>query len=194
MIGLAPGNKPGFGILEIVIGIALLAVLGSIIVPNYMQQQAGYEQKKFVTGLNAIMSEAWQRALMSEKIERIKFDFKTRTISVEQEIDQLDKDGNPEFEPIVLYYADNNYQWSESFDFKQFFINQEDEMAARGAYGTTDDAWFYVMPSGMAQPVIINFFDTKNATVDSDGKEISLVLNPFTIQFRVYNDFQIPSA
>lgn len=193
-IEFTPGNQSGFGILEVVIGIAILALLSSMVVPNYMKQQAGYERKKFVTGLNAIMSEVWQRALMSEKIERVGFNFKTRIVSVSQATDRFDKDGNPEFDPITLHYADNNFYIPESFDFKQFYINQEDEMAARGAHGTTDDVWFYVMPSGMAQSVIINFFDTKDAKVDTDGKEVSLVLNPFTIQFRVYHDFQIPSA
>lgn len=193
-IDLAPGNKAGFGFLEIIMAITILGLLGALAIPNFLRQQAGYEQKKFVTSLNAVMSEVWQQALMSEKMGKVKLDFRTRTVTVEQATGKTSEEGNPEFEPVFLHYAQNNLQWPETLEFKQFFINQQDEMAARGVGGTTHDLWFYVMPSGMAQEVVANIVDTRYATADSDGKELSLVLNPFTLQFRTYHEFQIPSA
>lgn len=189
-----PGNYPGFGLIEIVIAIALFAVLGSLVVPNYLRQQAGYEQKKFMTGLNALMSEVWQRALTSGKIEKVKFDFNARIITVEQQADTKDKDGKSEFEPITLHYAQNKLSWADTLVFQNFFINREDEFATRGPHGTINDAWFFVMPSGMAQEVIINLVDTKQAGPDQEGKEYGLVLNPFTLQYKVYDEFQYPGA
>jgi prepilin-type N-terminal cleavage/methylation domain-containing protein len=195
MTGSVSGNtKPGFGLIEVLIAVSILGMIGSVAVPNYLRQQAGYERKAFVISLNAVMSEVFQQALISEKVERIKFDFKQRSITVEQESDSFDDDGNKEFKPVLLYYVDTKYRWPETFDIKQFFVKQKDEVAARGVHGDTDFIWFYVMPSGMAQEVIINIIDTKYESVDQDGKEMSLVLNPFTLQFRAYHDFQIPSS
>lgn len=193
--GLASGKKkPGFGLLEILIALAIIGALVSLAVPNYIRQQAGYERKKFVTSLNALMSEALQQALVTEKIERIKFDFKNRIITMEQEGDGYDDEGKKIFKPVLLHYVDTKYRWPETFDFKQFFVNRQDEMMARGVHGNTDTVWFYIMPSGMGQEVIINILDAKDEAVDKDGTEISLVLNPFTLQFREYHDFQIPSS
>ncbi|MFT6765457.1 MAG: prepilin-type N-terminal cleavage/methylation domain-containing protein [Alteromonas naphthalenivorans] len=195
MTGSVPGNtKPGFGLLEIVIALAILGALTSLAVPNYLRQQAGYERKIFVTSLNAVMSEVFQQTLMTEKIGRVKLDFKQRTITVEQEVDDFDEEGKKDFKPVLLHYANANYRWPDSFNIKQFFINRKDEVAARGMHGDTDAVWFYVMPSGMAQEVIVNILDVKDETADNDGTEMSLVLNPFTLQFRVYHDFQIPSS
>lgn len=195
MTGLVPGKpKPGFGLLEILIAFAILGALASIAVPNYMSQQASYERKKFVTSLNALMSELFQQALISEKIERVKFDFKKRSITMEQEDDHYDEDGNKIFKPVLLHYVDAKYRWPETFEFKQFFVKRQDEIAVRGTHGDTDEVWFYVMPSGMAQEVIINILDTQDEAVHKDGTEMSLVLNPFTLQFREYHDFQIPSS
>lgn len=193
--GSVSGNsKPGFGLLEILIALAILGALASIAVPNYMQQQASYERKKFVTSLNALMSEVFQQTLINEKIERVKFDFKKRSITMEQEDDRYDEDGNKLFKPVLLHYVDTKYRWPETFEFKQFFVKRQDEIAVRGVHGDTNEVWFYVMPSGMAQEVIINILDTQDEAVHKDGTEMSLVLNPFTLQFREYHDFQIPSS
>lgn len=193
--GLVFGNtKPGFGLLEVLLALTIFGLVASVAIPNYMRQQAGYERKKFVTSLNALMSEVFQLGLMEEKIERVKFDLKQRSIIVEQETDSYTDEGTKIFKPIALHYVDTKYQWPETFDFKQFFVKRQDEMLARGVHGDTDEVWFYVMPSGMAQEVIINILDSKDETVDKDGIEMSLVLNPFTLQFRRYDDFQIPSA
>jgi len=46
------------------------------------------------------------------------------------------------------------------------------------------------MPDGLSQDVIINFIDSQDPLPDGKMRQIGLVLNPFTVQFKEYDSFQ----
>jgi hypothetical protein len=48
------------------------------------------------------------------------------------------------------------------------------------------------MPEGECQKVIINMTDSSKETNDKGFKTISLLLNPLTARFYVYDEFQKP--
>jgi hypothetical protein len=71
---------------------------------------------------------------------------------------------------------------------KQFFIEGFDMMAKFGR-SKSKSVWFYIMPEGMVQSVVINFVDTKD-TQDNQPPSFGLILNPFTAQCKIYDTFQ----
>jgi hypothetical protein len=61
-------------------------------------------------------------------------------------------------------------------------------MRNAGSGGKTTRIFFYVIPEGLSQEVTINFIDKKDS-IDGRARMIGLVLNPFTVQFKVYDRF-----
>lgn len=187
-------NKSGFSLIQLVFVVAIMALLLSIAVPNFRNSLRRQERKSVLTNLNSIMSEVWLRALKTGLIHKILFDFETRTVSVSAKTDQVDRQQQALFEPVRLFYAPNNYQWKKSIEIQQFFIQGVDELVTRGI-ANTQTAYFFVMPDGMSQDIIITMLDYNDKSQDKQqdfgdsfgrrsGREFSLVLNPFTVQFR----------
>jgi hypothetical protein len=55
---------------------------------------------------------------------------------------------------------------------------------------SSDKVWFFVIPEGLTQAVTINLFDTKDLLQNKKPRPVGLVLNPFSAQFSVYDQFQ----
>ena len=65
------------------------------------------------------------------------------------------------------------------------------DMMAKYARSKSGSVWFYIIPEGMTQDVVLNFIDTNDA-YDGHPRQVGLVLNPFTAQFKEYDEFQKP--
>ena len=187
------GNKPGFGLIEILIAIALVGILLSIAVPNMLGRRVVQERKAFVSQLNTIMSEVWLRGLETGLVHKVNFDLEHRTLDVSQQVDKVDADRKPVFEPITLHFSSNTYRWPDTFDIQQLYIQKVDEVAAGGLSRKTENIWFFVMPDGVCQEVIVNIVDQPENQSEKEGKQFSVVLNPFTAQCVMYDTFQKPA-
>ena len=188
------GNKPGFSLIEIMIAIALVGILLAVAVPNLLGRRAVQERKAFPAQLNAIMSEVWLRGLETGKIHKVTFDLEHRHLQISVQTDKLDGEKKPVFEPIKLHFSSNTYTWPETFDIQQLYVQKIDEIAAGGLSRKTENIWFYVMPDGMTQEVIINGVYQPDNQSEKDAKQFSIVLNPFTAQCVMYDTFQKPTA
>lgn len=187
------GNKPGFSLLEIVIVIALIGLLFAVGLPNLMGRKKLNERNEFFSELNTVMSEIWLRGLEKNVIHQVTFDLEHRKFVVKEKTENLDADKKPVFAPIPLYFAHAQYQWPESFEIQQLFVQNKDELATGGISRTTENVWFYIMPGGASQEVIVNIVDQESDS-DLEGKPFSIVLNPFTVQCEMYDHFQKPTA
>ena len=186
------GSNPGFSLIEIVIAVALVGVAMSIIIPNMMGRRAAQERNGFVAELNSIMNEVWLRGLETGKIHKVNFNLEKRAITAYEQTEKLDTEKNMVFDPIRLHYASTSYRWPESFDMQQLYVQRVDEIAAGGLSRKTEDIWFFVMPDGMCQEVIVNIADTPVSGLEKDIKQFSVVINPFTAQCVMYDTFQKP--
>jgi len=179
-------NK-GFTLIELLAAIAIIGLLAAIIVPNIGKRSPKESRAKTLAKLNGMVQLAWRNAIVTNKIHSIKFNLKDGAISVEIATGKYKK-GEPTFKPLDRSYISTEMAWPNNLEVKQFIIEGKDEIKIRGR--TDISSWFYIMPDGLAQDVIVNFIDTKDLQPDEQPKTFGLVLNPFNAQFKVYDTFQ----
>lgn len=160
-----------------------MGLLAAVVVPNLQRLFPGYERRAFIEQFSALVQFGWQQALATQKVHRIFFDIDNRLIRLEQEAEKKDHIGQIEFQPVVLPYIKTDIIWPETLALKQFYIEKTEYIARAGI--KTETTWFFIVPDGLCQPVIINF-------QGPEEKQISLVLNPFTARFKQYDYFQKP--
>ncbi len=181
--------KQGFTLIEILVAITILVVMAAVIVPNLAPRRPKEERKAFIAKLNALTQLAWQNALLTNNLHRVLFDFKKKTVSVEQSTKKKDAQGELKFEPLQRTYLETTIAWPVNLEIKNFFIEGFDEMK-RFVGRETVETFFYVVPDGMTQRVTINMTDSNNLQADGRPAKIGLVLNPFNAQFAAYDTYK----
>lgn len=181
-------RKQAFTLIEILVAIAIMAVMAAIVVPNIVKLTARSAREQFISDVQVLVQLGWQSALGTGKIHRVSVNIDKRTISLGMESGGYDKNGEPEFKPAKLYFASSTMKWPASIAIKQFIIEGFDEMS-RFSGKTTGEVWFYIMPEGLTQSVVINALDTKDLK-DNKPRPFSLVLSPFSATFKRYDVFQ----
>jgi prepilin-type N-terminal cleavage/methylation domain-containing protein len=178
-------SKQGFSLLEIMVVILLLGIVATIVVPNLQQRVPGHKRKAFISELNTLLALGWQQAFVTQKIHRIYFDVVDRIVKLEsEEPGPVEKE--VVYKPVIQTYRTSSYEWPEEITIKNFYIDGIDEL--NQPERNTTSVWFYIMPEGLSQAVVINIEDTSQ----SQPIRLGLVLNPFTVQLKEYDTFQKP--
>ncbi len=178
-------NNKGFTLIEILVAIALIAVLATVLIPNLRPLIPSYERKQMIARLNGITRLAWHNAIVTNKIHKVVFNMDTSKVHIEIAQDAKDDKGEPIFKLLKGAYVTSSMSWPEHFKIRHFFIEGFDEMSRFGGDRKTGEMWFFIVPEGLAQEVTINMLDTKDIA-DGKPRKIGLVLNPFTAQFKAH--------
>jgi prepilin-type N-terminal cleavage/methylation domain-containing protein len=178
-------RSQGFTLIEIVVAIALVGLMAAVMFPNLFAPTARIERVDFITKTNALLLAGWQNALIAHKIHIVTFNFSTRKIYLK--IADTPEHIDEQKAPIVkIDYISTMLDIPSQFELKNFIIEGTDE--TRG--GTRNLFYFYIMPDGLAQDVVINMLDTKDTLPDGTPRPVGLVLNPFSAQLKEYDTFQ----
>jgi prepilin-type N-terminal cleavage/methylation domain-containing protein len=181
--------KPGFTFLELVVVIVLLGLLATIVIPNLMSRRPGAERKVFVEELNSVVASAWFAALSTHTVQKIVFDLKKRLIIIESQASD-EKKQTAALERLPSALRKKQISWPETIEIQQFFIDGKNDIGQAGRVVTK--VWFYIVPDGLSQEIILNMTDASQKRADGSPTQFSLVLNPFVARFKEYDSFQKP--
>ncbi len=179
-------NKPGISFIEILVILLLISIMTSFVIPRMFTNRAGMTKKKFFSEFSTMMADTVFQSIIAKKVHQVFFDFDHHQIVVKQHNPKIDeKKKEAQFEAVPKNLFHSQIQLPEGFRIRNFFIEKNDEVKP-GA--KINDAWFYIMPDGTSQPVIINVDD------DSDEHEarFSITINPFYSQATLHDTFQKP--
>lgn len=187
VFGMKTKIQNGFGLLEIVIFLAIFSILLSVAIPMAFRMMPHYERERFITQYNGLVLYAWNHALATHTVHRIYVDMKQKKITLEVPDGKQTKQAEPQFVPLEQGIVKNTVTIPDQLQIKQFFVKGTDEMA-RSAGGKSTAVWFFIDANGICQPVVINLVDTKD-TIDGQPRQLGLVLNPFDAHFIVSDSF-----
>lgn len=177
----------GFTLIELLLVLALIAIFLSFL-PAMQQRGPRYEREQFIERLNGLCRFAWQQTMATHLLHEINFDLKRRVVTVRKHMaGAYDEKRFPKTEPVKRT-VHSQLSWPVHIQIKQFILEGFDEVARFGSKDT-GEIFFYIMPEGLSQQVTINMVDKKD-TIDGKVRKNGLVLNPFTAQFSVYDEFQ----
>lgn len=179
-------SKPGFSIIELLVVLLLISILGSLVLPTFFSKKQGVVKKEFISNFTTLVQEALHASVTNKKIHQLFFDFDQNFIVVkEQDINSTETDPHKQFK--VIKDPSAKITIPSQLAVQNFFIQNNDEF---GAGTTTHESWFYIMPDGTSQPVLINILDQDPDKAESDPFSISV--NPFYSQVQSHDSFQTP--
>jgi prepilin-type N-terminal cleavage/methylation domain-containing protein len=168
IISKQKSKQSGFALIEIIVAIIIIGIMATLGIPR-LYRAGTSPLERFTAQLNMLAQDGLQRAIAQQMPYKIVFNFKQNNRSVELVLAGKE-------EKVV-----NRIVLPTSIMLQDLIINGKTEMGR-------DEAWFFISPTGFAQEFILNITDPKTSATGNYG----LVLNPFSVQFTLYDSFQKP--
>lgn len=167
--------------------------MATFIAPNLQRRLPHYERQQFIARLNSFTGLAWHNALVTHKVHRVVIDSAKKTIQVQMQNVSTDGKKGVDFVPLKNSYIKSAGTFGDNLEIRNFYIEGDDQIAKhRGGKKSSHETWFFIMPDGLTQAVVMNIIDTKDRNASGQAHEVGLVLNPFNAQFKEYDTFQKP--
>ncbi len=178
-------KQPGISFIEILVILLLVSIATSLTIPRFLANKPRAAQKKFFTEFSTLITDTVFQAVMNKTVYQVYFDLNKQTISIKKYNPKIENDNKHlKFDPVSKDIFKNEINIPTTFSIKNFFVQDKDEFISGMKM---NDAWFYIMPDGNSQAVIINI----NESNDQETK-FSITVNPFYSQVRLHDTFQKP--
>lgn len=181
-------KRPGFTLLELVVVVAIMAILATIIIPQLGRGNARKQREQFVMKFNTLLRHTAVDAIATNKVHKVIIDIVHHAITIQQQTTQKTTEGQWVYKTPRRAYAQVPLVIPPTYSVKNCVVEGFDEMSSF-AGGTAKTVWFYIMPQGLAQAVTLNILDRTDKN-PAQGQQFGLVLNPLTVQFRMYDAWQ----
>lgn len=186
---LVSGKNDGFSLLELLVVMFLIGLMTTFIIPTLQNLRPAHKQDQFVNNCRTVLAIAWQKALATGKLHRVYFDLAKRIMRAEVQTSEPDAKEET-FGTVQRAYDEAEFTWPSVITIKEFFIEGTERLHSAGSQA--EAVWFYVVPDGMVQEVVMNIEDMSSTDERGQGVPLGIVINPFTVQLRTYDAFQQP--
>lgn len=184
-------NKRGFTFIELMVAIFLIGIMAAVTIPYLRGDDPELVRNQFVEELNTFSSLVWYNAIVTGKVHKVVIDLQESQMFAEIQTDEKTGQGDPKYEPMQIDYSNSLFNWdNRKFEIKDIYVNNKSALFSGD--GNSDKVWFFIMPDGLSQSVKINFYDVAEGKDFGESSDYSLVLNPFSVQFKIYETFQKP--
>ena len=176
----------GISFIEILVVLMLISLAMSFTIPRFIKSQKGSIQKKFYQNFTKLISDTMHQAILTNKVHQVFFDNNRHEIMIKIFDETIqDQSKHKKFKLINKNLFNSNIQIPDSFIIQNFFINGQDEVKSGK---TMNEAWFYIMPDGTSQHMIINIIDQNEQL----NNQFCISINPFYSQVNIHDTFQQP--
>lgn len=171
MNGFVKKSHKGFTLLEIIVAIALLALVSALVIPRIRRQPLPLAQR-FEQQLNGLLQTTKTNALETQKLHRIMFDLKKNSATAEMVDDKKDSQGKNVFAKLTIPYVKTAFQLDPELTVERFVVNGKNFMQRSDDLEYTG-MWFYITAEGIVQDVEIGLYDQEKK------QNITVKINPF---------------
>jgi len=164
-----------FSLIEIMVGLFIIGVAASVMLPRLVRRSPAIEWPALQQELNNLLYFARQEAITTQKVHRLTFDKKKRSIEVEARDGEMEnKPGVPRYASLSSIYFPTHYELPEKVSIEWVKLNKKDLFEEHKGM-----AWCYVVPNGLVQDVSVKLVR------EEDGVTSSMVFNaaPFLGSF-----------
>jgi len=178
-------NQQGISFIEILVALLLISILLSMTTNIFFARRPRQAQKDFYAQFLVLVDYATSSAVMQKKVYKVDFDLEHKNIGLAQ-FDPASQATNKHerFTPIA-HTSDTMINIPPFTTLKNFFINGVDELHRSVK---TEHVWFYIMPDGSSQSIIMNFENEQ----ESSNNQYAFCINPFYSRVTLHEAFQKP--
>lgn len=144
----------------------------AVVVPQLSRRDTS-AVRTFTAQLNAFMLFTTTHATTTHALHKVLIDLEHDRISAEKDTGGKAITGEEAYEPLMSSYPAARVEIPHELVFRSISVNGADELAG----APTKKVWFFCVPNGLCQPVIIAGRDINR------DEDFVLTLNPYTAQF-----------
>jgi len=162
----------GFSLIELVVVLTIIAIMVAVVVPQLSRRDTS-AVRTFTAQLNAFMLFTTTHAATTNALHKVLIDLEHDRISAEKATGGKAITGEDAYEPLMSSYPAARLEIPHELVFRSILVNGADELAG----APTKKVWFFCVPNGLCQPVVIAGRDINR------DEDFILTLNPYTGQF-----------